>query len=251
MPGSVYMTTDGKVYKFRFDSHAMIKDHLIRKYGLRSDSRLTLTSYTDPLSKSTLYIGDIIYPEHRVTKSEMESLVYGSCFLGSGGGGPLQIGLDLVSKIDSPVKLIKPTDVACQKGDSSVFVAFLGSPEEALKDEDTAMEGPCMTAKRYIEHHDKLNNGINIKSFYPAEIGAVNTIIAFYVASKLGKYVLDADSAGRAVPLMNWTLLAVNFKKTGKFGPCPAACGSNDKQDIVFYLNCINNKAVNYGKFFF
>lgn len=145
-----------------------------------------------------------------IDSSKMVSLVYGACYLASGGGGPLKVGLKFAEEIkNNHVQLIKPGFIP--KGHSAVIVADLGSPQ-AIFDDPTNKLGrsAAINATREMIQYAKTEKDSTLSVIYPIEIGAVNAIIPFYVAAKLGLTVMDADICGRSVPFIYNTILAAN-----------------------------------------
>eukprot|EP01084_Bolivina_argentea_P209629 357037_1 len=159
-----------------------------------------------------------------VTKVDMVNLVYGACFLASGGGGPLDMGLEFAAEIkQDSIKLVKPQVV--EKGNSSIIAADLGSPQAILTNKKLGRTAP-LNCTKYMKTFIQEKYNSTLTSIYPVEIGAANTIIPFFVASNLKLNVMDCDIAGRSVPYIWDTLLAVN-----DIPCCPACIAKDDDSD--------------------
>ncbi|KZZ44043.1 hypothetical protein A3759_01010 [Thalassolituus sp. HI0120] len=157
-----------------------------------------------------------------VSVQDMKALVYGGCFLASGGGGPVSMALNFLEKINQCIPLIPTSQL--KPGKKSAIVADLGSP-------DAATEGRGYTAPvnayKSLNAYLKQQENKEIEYFLPAEIGAVNTLIPFFIASQFNPplAVIDADPSGRAVPQMNESMLEVNQV------PCCPAIIASDTND--------------------
>ena len=110
-----------------------------------------------------------------VSVQDMKALVYGGCFLASGGGGPVSMALNFLEKINQCIPLIPTSQL--KPGKKSAIVADLGSP-------DAATEGRGYTAPvnayKSLNAYLKQQENKEIEYFLPAEIGAVNTLIPFF-----------------------------------------------------------------------
>ncbi|MFL9861069.1 DUF917 family protein [Paraburkholderia madseniana] len=135
---------------------------------------------------------------------DLEPLLLGGAFFGSGGGGTIESARHLVSHFRKgdyyPVETVTVVTVEEASGDhalgDAVMVAYLGAPEAI--DSATYPSGPVMAVqsvqKRLAEQGRKL------AYIAPPESGALGFTVACLVAAKLGLAVIDADGAGRAVP---------------------------------------------------
>ena len=118
-------------------------------------------------------------------KTELKQLVYGSAFLGSGGGGGLALANQLLELVagDAQVNVIEQSELG---GRTCSIAAFVGSPTS----------GTPNTAA-LLSAYDLLGG---TDCVVPGEIGAVNSLSPFLVAIARGKSVLNGDTAGRALP---------------------------------------------------
>ena len=154
------------------------------------------------------FMVDRLQPVRILQQHDMYKIVYGATLFASGGGGSLQTGLGLAATITGSVtmKSAKSTDVSC------ICPTIIGSPA-ALGDANpyqsvqTVMNVAAF-ADTVCRQKVERKSQIDIGGYYPIELGAVNTIIPFVLASHMkNKVVIDADIAGRSVPWINLTLL--------------------------------------------
>lgn len=145
----------------------------------------------------------------KLTKQDLHDILLGAAIVGTGGGGSLVSGLQVVNKaLDDGLDfyLASPEEV---KDD-----AMLGTPygcgsispfsEEQQKKYD-AMEkidvGQETAAMRALEKY----YNTEFYGVIATELGGNNTAVALETAARLGKPILDADPAGRSVPCLQHT----------------------------------------------
>jgi DUF917 family protein len=168
-----------------------------------------------------------------LNKGDLEALIYGACFFASGGGGPISMALQFLTKINKDVPLIQRRTLSANE--KIVILADMGSPDAATEGRGyTAPVNAYKTISAYIKEKESKN----IAYFMPIETGAVNSLIPFFIASQLDTPIpiVDADPSGRAVPQLNETLLDVNGQAI-----CPAAVAS-DTQTGKGYRCCWSNE---------
>jgi len=161
---------------------------------------------------------ELVHQPFPLTTADLNNIMFGACFLASGGGGPVSMAQTFLSRIEKTVYFINTEDLA--SGELALIVADMGSP-------DAAKEGKGFTAP--VNVYQVMANlmseqGIEISYLMPIELGAVNTLLPFFVASQLANPipVINADPSGRAVPQLDMTLLDV-----AGLPICPAAVASD------------------------
>jgi DUF917 family protein len=130
---------------------------------------------------------------HDLTDVELEDILRGATFLGSGGGGPVALGqqmLDHIRTVGKPVFLADPASIPATA--SGAIAAGVGSPIAAASGFPMAALG---TAWNRLQA-----GGARLDVVVPAEVGAGNTFIPFIVAAEQGLPVIDGAGADRAVP---------------------------------------------------
>jgi len=138
----------------------------------------------------------------KIGKSNLFDIANGSCFLASGGGGPIGLVSAILDKSfpnDGIVKLVGVDEVRDDKLTAVVF--YIGAPK--------ATGDPAKLGVLALEAFDTLNEKEHgeISYLIPLEIGAANSIVPFMVANVSNALhgsdiaVIDADGVpGRAIP---------------------------------------------------
>ncbi len=139
-----------------------------------------------------------------LTHQDLVDILYGCAILGTGGGGSLKKGLQMVEEITAKGKQIRLVDFSEVPDDAWIATPYMcGSispttPELDAKYADLQVlpEPEAYLAYQALEKYFG-------KTFYgvtSTELGAGNVAEALYTAALLDRYVLDADPAGRSVP---------------------------------------------------
>ena len=71
---------------------------------------------------------------YQLTKKDISYIVYGACFLASGGGGPIGLALLFMDKMINDADVmhyVNPDDLEANK--NIAFVAGLGSPDKIFE----------------------------------------------------------------------------------------------------------------------
>ena len=135
--------------------------------------------------------------------ANVQDILVGAAFLGTGGGGSLDKGLEMVAadlKAGRSIRLADPDELPQETWMCTPYYCGSLAPtgktifeakEEALYDGQE-----CLLATRALERH----LGVAFGSIVATELGGGNTAAALSVAAQLGLPVLDADAAGRSVP---------------------------------------------------
>ncbi len=137
---------------------------------------------------------------YELGKADLEPLLLGGCFFGSGGGGTVISARSLVSNFKKgayyPTKVIRVVTVEEATEGESVMVAYMGAPEaiNSAKYPEGPVKAVAQVQARLAAEGKKLAYVV------PPESGALGFTVACLVAAKLGLSVVDADGAGRAVP---------------------------------------------------
>jgi len=181
-----------------------------------------------------------INPPTILKREDLKAIILGSCFFASGGGGPLQTALHYMEKIpdkafdDGKVKIISTDKLENDK--LAVVVCDVGSPDAMMKNPDL---GNTVPIDAYQEL--KQNGGIEGEVAYllPIEIGAINTLVPFYVAAFVDDdlHIINGDPSGRAVPTIGLTLLHTSGEQTVPICPAAVATGLSPKERKQVYKN--------------
>lgn len=137
---------------------------------------------------------------YELGRRDLEPLLLGGCFFGSGGGGTLLSARHLVAHFHQGdyyhSELIRVVSVAEAVNGDSVMLAYIGAPE-AIAD-CIYPDGPVRAAQAIQQR--LASEGRELAYVIPPESGALGFVVACLVAARLGLAVIDADGAGRAVP---------------------------------------------------
>lgn len=136
-------------------------------------------------------------------KENVEDIMIGSGFLGSGGGGSPAQGkmlVDYVLSISEEVLLADPEEI--DPGAWVAVVGGMGSPAAALE------KGIFNAPTRAFEALEQAL-GINFSAVIPLELGSGNSIAPMSVAAHKGIPIVDGDGAGRAIPQLDMTTYAI------------------------------------------
>lgn len=141
-----------------------------------------------------------------INKKLLTRIMYGSAFLGSGGGGKIAAGIAFIKAINGK-KINLLTDINEKDGQLiACIICDIGSITEFDKNQVKALEFAFEALSKEFE--PKL--GRPIQAFFPIETGPENTLAPFVLASKFGFPVIDGDGAGRAVPTLPLSTFAIN-----------------------------------------
>jgi DUF917 family protein len=140
-----------------------------------------------------------------LSKSNLQDLVRGAAFLGSGGGGNLAAGASLLATLGDDASaypgLVSSSDLApdswgCLIADMGTVGAFSKHQAQAACDAFVRLQRDFLGPQR------------KFSVVAPIEIGSENTLIPFAVAQQFRIPVLDSDTCGRAIPELNMSPLA-------------------------------------------
>ena len=132
----------------------------------------------------------------------LQDILVGAAFLGTGGGGSLDKGIQTVSadlKAGRSIRLADPDELAPDTWACTPYYCGSLAPtgKTTFKTKDTPYEGTeCLFAAKALERH----LGVTFGTTVATELGGGNTAAALSVAAQLGLPALDADGAGRSVP---------------------------------------------------
>jgi DUF917 family protein len=145
---------------------------------------------------------------YQLTKKDIRYIVYGACFLASGGGGSIGLALLFMDKMinDADVMYyVNPNDLETNK--NIAFVAGLGSPDKVFEGfGQTASLNAFLEMDNYLTESGQESLGYLI----PVEMGAINTLIPFIISARKGVAVINGDPCGRAMPELSMTLFNIN-----------------------------------------
>lgn len=137
---------------------------------------------------------------YELRREDLEPLLLGAAFFGSGGGGTIVSATHLAEHFTKgdyyPTDTVRVVSVAEATDGDAVMVAYLGAPEAI--NSATYPSGPVLAVQNVQAR--LASQGRKLAYVMPPESGALGFTVAALVAAKLGLAVIDADGAGRAVP---------------------------------------------------
>ena len=150
----------------------------------------------------------------KLSKQNVYDILVGCTILGTGGGGSLEEGLKLIDKALQAGKEFVLADLNEVPDDAMVGIPYrcgAVSPEtvenpKQSKELPRIAEEPALRALEEMEEY----LGQKFYGVMSTELGGGNTAIAFYTGAMLGKYIIDADPAGRSVPELQHSTFYIN-----------------------------------------
>jgi DUF917 family protein len=149
-----------------------------------------------------------------IGKTELEQILYGACFLASGGGGPIDLGqscIDADFTVDDKVEVIDFDEIA----DFEWIIPCSGMGLPSAEFNAAELNLSILNVINIMQEWCQKNkdNFTGFKYIFPMEVGTVNSVLPI-IAAKLAKEkgvdlkVVNADPSGRATPTLPLTLLA-------------------------------------------
>jgi DUF917 family protein len=137
-------------------------------------------------------------------RQDLYDILYGCTILGTGGGGSLQKGLELIEDALAQGKQFRLVDFDEVPEDAWIATPYMcGSVSPStpqLEAQYTSLpkisEPEPFLAYRALEAYF----GCEFYGVISTELGGGNTAEALYVAALLDRFIIDADPAGRSVP---------------------------------------------------
>lgn len=152
---------------------------------------------------------------------EATDILVGCTILGTGGGGELKLGLDAIELCYEQDKHVKLLDLNEVKSDSYYVTTGLTGPVSEDCMQPVEIEIKMMSdAVRALEKYLR----VEFDGLVSTEYGGGSTGESMAVSAMLGKYYVDCDAAGRAVPMMQHSTYnivgqpAYPFATTTKYG---------------------------------
>ena len=166
----------------------------------------------------------------KLTRRELEDILFGCTILGTGGGGELEEGQDLIDVALSKGKEFVLVDLDETPDDALVCTPYMLGAISALPDEEERQyerlprlnEPSIMVAYRRFQEY----LGREFYGTISCELGGSNTAVSFYVAAMSGHHIIDADPAARAVPEITHSTYYLNglpaapIMLANEFGEC-------------------------------
>ena len=167
----------------------------------------------------------------KIGEKEIRDILVGATFMGAGGGGSREQGIELLEKLKKElgtveVDLVSPEEM--RPLEYAVMVAGIGAPK-VLKERGFGPE-----AKYAFEAFRKVfsMSGRKVSYLMAGELGGFNTMVPIYVAALEGLPFVDGDGNGRAVPE-----LSTGLYPTYDIPPNPLVLANSKGTWVVAYLS--------------
>ena len=139
-----------------------------------------------------------------LTRQDLVDILYGCTILGTGGGGSLDKGLQLIDDALAKGKRFRMVDFSEVPDDAWIATPYVcGSISPSTPELEARYAGlPVLEEPKAYLAYRAMEKYIG-ESFYgviSTELGGGNTAEAFYTAALLDRFIIDADPAGRSVP---------------------------------------------------
>ena len=149
-----------------------------------------------------------------LTKQDVHDILLGAAILGTGGGGSLEEGLEIVDKAFAEGFEFKLADLDDLNGDDLVGTPYSCGTVSPLSEAQQiefdklpqSKETAEVTAIRIVEKYF----GKKLKGVVATELGGLNTALALDAGARLNIPTVDADPAGRSVPYIQQTTYYIN-----------------------------------------
>ncbi len=140
-----------------------------------------------------------------LTKEDIENLLNGATFLGTGGGGNMKMGLELLNNDQDNGLTFQIVDLD-ELDDEAVIVSpyYVGAVGNKIK--INYSKDPALLATNVLEKY--VNR--KFEGIIAAELGGYATAGALHVAASKNIPLLDADAAGRAAPDLQCSLFFIS-----------------------------------------
>jgi len=146
--------------------------------------------------------------KYQLSKTDISYIIYGACFLASGGGGSIGLALLFMDKMINNADVmhyVNPDNLDANK--NIAFVAGLGSPDKVFEGfGQTASLNACLEMDNYLTQSGQEP----LSYLIPVEMGAINALIPFIISARKGIKVINGDPCGRAMPELSMTLFNIN-----------------------------------------
>ncbi len=174
-----------------------------------------------------------------LTKQDLYDILYGCTILGTGGGGELKNGLRLIDKAFEDGKKFILADLDELEDEALIATPYMCgaiSPiteEEEKKYSELPQIGEEPAVHAFIAMEEYM--GEKFHGVVSTELGGSNTAVAFYTAAMLGKYIVDADPAGRSVPELQHSTYYINNL------PIHPIAVANEFGDAAIFTKVVND----------
>lgn len=141
-----------------------------------------------------------------LTRDNLMDILYGCAILGTGGGGSLEEGIDLIDEALSQGKRFRLASIEELADDDMIGTPYgCGAISPLTEEEKTKYARLSETEENfYVLCVKQLEQylGRELAAVISTELGGHNTATALYCGAMGDKLIVDADPAGRSVPAL-------------------------------------------------
>lgn len=175
----------------------------------------------------------------KLTKQNLYDILYGCTILGTGGGGALEEGLAMIDDALAKGKEFILVDLNEVPDDAYIATPYMcGAISPLTEEEERKYAGlPVLEEEASVRAFRAMEEYMG-REFYgviSTELGGGNTAKAFYVGALTGKYIIDADPAGRSVPELQHSTYYINDL------PIAPMAVANEFGDVVILKEVVND----------
>ncbi len=149
-----------------------------------------------------------------IGKTELEYILYGACFLASGGGGPLDLGQSCIDAGFSEDDHVEIVDFDAIAHDAWIVpCAGMGLPSASFNASELNLSVFNVAQIMQAWCEKNIAGFSSFQYIFPMEVGTVNSVLPIIAAKTarekgINLKVINADPSGRATPTLPLTLLA-------------------------------------------
>lgn len=141
-----------------------------------------------------------------LSKEDLINILYGCAILGTGGGGSLDEGIEMIEDAFSKGKEFRLAGFEELNPDDIIGTPYGCGAISPLTEEERKKYArlPLAEENFYVLALQQLEKflGRPVNAVVSTELGGMNTATAFYCAAMAGCPIVDADPAGRSVPCL-------------------------------------------------
>lgn len=149
-----------------------------------------------------------------LSKQDLHDILKGCTILGTGGGGSLEEGLELVDKALADGKEFKLVDLDEVPDEGLVISPYMcGSISPVTEEQEKKYSSlPRIKEEQTLRAFKALEDYLEkeIYGVISCELGGGNTAEALYVGAVMGRAIVDGDPAGRSLPELQQSTFFIN-----------------------------------------
>lgn len=141
-----------------------------------------------------------------LNREDLLNILYGCTILGTGGGGSLEEGLDMIDEALDAGKQFKLADFSDLAPDDIIGTPYACGAISPLTEDEIKKYARLKETEEsfYLLCMRQLEKflGRDVSAVISTELGGGNTATAFYVGAMTDRCIVDGDPAGRSVPAL-------------------------------------------------